>query len=83
MPNRVFKDLDLRHFSAKLRYTPEGKRFMAYWNDLTVVRKVLVGKTNCDKDPTGANLLRQSYIRLSDACSEALSDLEQRYHWPP
>ena len=95
MPNRVFKDPDLRHFSAKLRYTTEGKRYLARWNQLNITRKMLLGQdASAMRDaamtiktgPTGVDLislLRTTYIRQCNACSEALSELEKRHQWPP
>ena len=76
MPNRVFKDPDLRHFSTKLRYTTEGKRYLRCWSKLNILRKLVIA-------PHANILLRQSYIRAADACSDALSDLEKRHQWPP
>lgn len=76
MPNRVFKDQDLRQFMDRLRYTAEGQRYVERWNRLNKARAAA-------RVPGASDLERRSYIRLSDATSDALSDLERRYHWPP
>lgn len=76
MPNKVTKDPDMRHFLLRLRYTAEGTRYVERWNRLNKARHLA-------REPGSSDLVRRSYIRLSDAASDALSDLEKRHHWPP
>jgi hypothetical protein len=82
------KDPELRYFADHLKRKPEGERYVRRWKQLDDHRRILLSTAKHEQElnalGTGVvQLLRQSYIRLSDACTDALTDLEREYHWPP
>lgn len=81
MTSRLSKDPDLVHFAQNLVRTPEGVKFAKRWTELNNGQVLLRTALQAGNE-SAIHLLRQSYIQLSDACSEAISDLETKHRWP-